>query len=247
MATVKENFLINPPKRLPKSSRRKAKSVWRIPSAKSLGEEGTRHRPVAYSHKGHWFTSPSSKVAMPGHKLNPFRRRRKMRSNPFGEEVMLVGLNPKKRRDDMALFGRHKRYNPFKRHRRNPHKRYRRNPMSSVTSMLPMVAGGAAGAVAVKWVPSLFGFTTGLMYYGAQVAAIVAGGYAADKFISKNVSDGWIVGGGAILITELLSGVLAPLGLAGMDAFPVMGPQLTQANSYAGMGAMPSYHDAYAY
>jgi len=78
MATVKEPFLINPPKRLHRktsSKRHMRLTHWRPPSAKSLGGEGTRHRPVVYTRKGHWFTSLSSKIARPGAKLNRVRRR----------------------------------------------------------------------------------------------------------------------------------------------------------------------------
>jgi len=224
MATVKEAFLINPPKRLRRHSKRHVRSThWRPPSAKALGGEGTRHRPVVYSRKGHWFTSAAARVAAPGHKLNPFRRRRKVSRNPFGAEGMLVGLNP--RRSSMKLFGKHRVHhrNRKRHHKRNPRKHYRRNPIGSVMSYLPLVLGGAAGAVAVRYIPRVVGMTPGgLADYGVKLATIVGGGYVADKFISARAAEGWIIGSAAIIVTDLLAPVLGAVGLAGLGAFPSM-------------------------
>lgn len=149
------------------------------------------------------------------------------------------------------LFGRRHRRNPFKkrRHHRNPKRRFHRNPMSSFTSFVPMILAGAAGAVAVKWLPRFVGIgVKGLPYYGVQLAAIIGGGYAADKFVSKSVSDGWVVGSSAVLVTDLLSGVLSSVGLAGfgeLEAFPTMSA-LPEETGYS-MDGFGAYHDAYTY
>ena len=241
MGIVKENFLINPPKRL---KRKVMHSQWRPPDAKKVGTEGSKHRPTIYSHKGHWFTSPLARVARPGHKLNPFRRRRSVRRNPFGEEAMLVGLNPRKGSD--MLFGR-KRHERSRKHRRNPmqHRKYRRNPMESFQSYIPMVLGAAGGAVAVRFIPKIAGLATGgLADYGVRIATIVGGGYAVDKFIGKAAGEGFIAGSAAILVTDLLMPVLQNLGLAGYEAFPAMSTPILDTEM-SGFGANPAYSDTY--
>lgn len=119
--------------------------------------------------------------------------------------------------------------------------------MGSFTAYIPMVLGGAAGAVAVRWLPRVIGVTSGgLMDYGVKLATIIGGGYVADKFISKPAADGWIVGSAAIFVTDLLSPVLQNLGLSGLEAFPAMSTPVLEGG-YSGYGAEPSYHDAYAY
>ena len=239
MATVREPFLINPPKRLhhSKSKRHMRLTHWRPPSAKALGGEGTRHRPVVYTRKGHWFTSLSSKIARPGAKLNRVRRRRPMRHTPFGAEGMLVGFNP--RRSSMALFGRHHRvhHRNRKRYHHNPRRHYRRNPIMG-GSYIPLVLGGAAGAVMVRFIPKIVGVASGtLTDYGVRVATIVGGGYAVKRFISQRAAEGWIVGSAAVFLTDLLAPTLSGLGLSGMAAFPPMGMP-----AMAGFGAFPGQY-----
>jgi hypothetical protein len=118
MAT--EHFLINAPK-----LGRKRKSPSRGKVSRAALAELRRH-----------FDSLRS---------NPLRRlrmRRAHRRNPFGEEVMIVGLNPRRkilrnrRRFSMSLFGRVRRRRRirhnrgmrlFRRYRHNPRRRYRYN------------------------------------------------------------------------------------------------------------------------
>jgi len=242
MAKVSEPFLINPPKRLRRSSKRRVLTThWRPPSAKALGGEGTRHRPVVYSRKGHWFTSSAARIARPGHKLNPSRRRRRTSRNPFGAEGMLVGLNP--RRSHMKLFGKRRVHhrNRKRHHRRNPARRYRRNPMGTFMGYFPMILGGAAGAVAVRYIPKLAGMAPGgIADYGVKLATIIGGGYMIDRFISKPAADGFVIGSAAIIVTDLLAPVLSSVGLSGLEAFPQMSSPVLE-----GFGEMPSYHDAY--
>lgn len=239
MVTVKEPFLINPPKRLRRktsSKRHMRLTHWRPPSAKALGGEGTRHRPVVYTRKGHWFTSLSSKIARPGAKLNRVRRRRPVRHNPFGAEGMLVGFNP--RRSSMALFGRRHHRNR-KRHHRNPRRHYRRNPiMGGMGGYLPLVLGGAAGAVMVRFIPKIIGTTSGsITDYGVRLATIIGGGYGIKRLGSQRAAEGWVVGSAAIFLTDLLAPTLTSLGLSGMAAFPPMGTP-----AMAGFGAFPGQY-----
>jgi len=144
----------------------------------------------------------------------------------------------------MSLFGHKKhRRNRVKRHRRNPVRRFHRNPLGSFTSYLPMVLGGAAGAVALRFVPQKFGMVPGsIMDYGVKLATIVGGGYVADRFISAKAAEGWVIGSAAIFVTDILAPVLANVGLAGYEAFPTMNSPVLE-----GFGADPSYHDAYSY
>ena len=90
-----------------------------------------------------------------------------------------------------------------------------------VTSSL--ILGGAAGAVAVRYIPKVVGMVPGgLADYGVKLATIVGGGYIADKFVSARAAEGFIIGSAAIIVTDLLSPVLGAVGLSGLDAFPAM-------------------------
>lgn len=199
-----EPFLINPPKR---GIARKARHFkWSKPTATKLGKPGSRHRPVVYNMGGHWQTSLASRIAKPGHRLNPFRRR-----NPLGELAMIVGTNPK-RRSKMARK-----------------KRYRRNPVSvsltQVKGLAPMIGGAIVGAAAVNVVPNVFNLG-GWMRYGAQAATVVGGGIAMNKVAGRNASDGFVVGGATMVlygvVKNLLGGTMTMLGLGEdtLEAFP---------------------------
>lgn len=176
-----------------------------------------RHMVTAYSHRGHLYTSPFAKKVWANHRLNPYRR------NPFGEELMVMGANPRRRRKS-----RKRKYssNPRRRYMARGRKRFSHNPISSVTHLMPMIAAGTAGALATKMIPRVIGVTSPMATYGTQAVVVLGGGYLADKFMGKSVSDGWIVGGATMILSNVLSGVLggalAGLGLE-YEAFPEMG------------------------
>ena len=159
-------------------------------------------------------------------------------------------FNPfKRRKRHHRNKKRSHRYNPVRHHRVRHH---RRNPISSVGHLLPMVASGAIGAVAVRLIPSFLGMTSGLMMYGVQLAVIAGGGWAAEKAFDRSAGDGWIIGSASSalqgVVTSLLNtfGISTPMAgfgdpnryqiaafpeMSGYDAFPPM----------SGFGA--SYHD----
>ena len=104
-------------------------------------------------------------------------------------------------------------------------KRFMSNPVSSIKALAPMIIAGTAGALAVKMAPKLLNMTSTWAGYGTQLAVIAGGGYAADKWLGKQVSDGWIIGGAATVLASIISTaiptVFAGLGLD-YSAFPEM-------------------------
>lgn len=255
---AREPFLINPPKRAP---RRKGKaprrSLWRPPSRSLLGKEGSKHRPTVYSYKGHWFTSSAAKIAKPGLKLNP-RRRRRYR-NPFGAEAMLVGLNPR-RRSAMSFFRRRRRKsNPKRRRharrysmnpRRRSSRRYRRNPfsvsgvMNTGTSYAPTIAGAIGGMMAVRALPKMLG-VTGIPFYGVQLGVIVGGNFALKKLSSK-AAEGFVIGAAGTAVYDIAKGLLGTtfsylgLGEEMLNAYPQVGAYTD--DSYGSYDGFADYH-----
>jgi hypothetical protein len=125
----------------------------------------------------------------------------------------------------MALFGHRRKHhrNAKRRHHRNPKKHYRRNPLGSFMGYLPLILGGAAGAVAVRYIPKVAGMAPGsIADYGVKIATIIGGGYITDRFVSARAAEGYIIGSAAIIVTDLLSPVLGTIGLSGLEAFPAM-------------------------
>ena len=235
-----EPFLTNPPK-----SRPKHKAM-----------RGKKHRILAFEHGGVIHTSPLAKLVRPGLKINPFRKlhhRRKFSRNPFGEELMFVGTNPMRGVRTMTMRKHHKKHRKSYKH--NPHrkhhsrKRYHRNPMSSMKSLIPAAVSGTVGAFAVRAIPNLLSgvaFISGLGTIGQLVlkgAVIVGGAKLADKFVKKSgVSDGWVIGSTASVLSELVQGFI-PTGTAvagyGMyeTATPVMIAEGGPAQPYSdGLG-----------
>ena len=181
---------------------------------------GRRHAIPVYIRKGVARTGPRRhKFGIKRNfRVNPFRR------NPFGEELMVIGSNPHRRRRRKRKYStnpkRKRGYKAMARGRR----RFSRNPLSSVAHLMPMIAAGTAGALATKMVPRVIGITGTWAVYGTQAVVIVGGGYLADKFMGKSISDGWIIGGATMILSQLVGGVLggvfAGLGLE-YDAFPM--------------------------
>lgn len=221
---MKEAFLINPPKKAPKAHKVKTKKTFHWDgeySRKHRGAKGTKHRPVVYTDSaGHWTTPLSARVAMGGRRLNP-----------FGESLMLVGANPR-RRNKMA-----------RRHRRkhNPARR-RRNPVAQLTHIIPALIAGGAGIVAVNKGSQMLGMTQGsIMDYGAKLAIVVGGGYVADKYISKQASDGWVIASGATVAWQILSMLLGKVGVALPGVAGFGEDELLAAYPDASMAAFPDY------
>ena len=224
-----EAFLINPKRKRKVVARKKTvrkvvvRKAHRAKRAQSrIGELSglRRHRPVMYETADKvWTRSPLSKSRQSHIRVNPFgrfsslrrnrpmlsSRKRSFNTNPFGEEVMIVGANPKRRKINRKSRSK-MRHNPLfglsglnPRRRRfgsifktNPKKRrsIRRNPVNvgaiagNVTSALPLVATGVVGAVAANTAPKLLK-TTGYMSYGVQAAVIAGGSFVVGKYFGK--------------------------------------------------------------
>ena len=224
---------------------RRRKSAVAKTSYKRRGFAKRHKRKIvsAYRFGGAWRTSPfARKPIKPG-----------IRINPFGEELMVVGANPR-RRKRRKYFSNPKRRGGHMARRRHSSKRRRfnSNPMGSLKSLLPMVLAGTGGALATKMVPRMFGMQTAWSIYGTQAAVVAIGGYALDKYVGKNVSDGWIIGSASYLVSNVLStfvgGALAGLGLDGMGAFPQQYAAFPEQMGMLGNEAMGEYvDDAYSF
>jgi hypothetical protein len=185
------------------------------------------------------FTSPEAKIVRKGIKLNPFRR---FRSNPLGEELMFVGLNPRKGgHSTMAKKRSHKR-----KYKKNPAKRrYHRNPMSSVKSLIPMVLSGGVGALVGRAVPQFIPVLNGMGTLGnivSKIALAVGGAMILDKTLGKKfrgIEDGWMIGSLASAAADL-SSVGIVKGMAGLG----MIDNGTIAPYNGGMGAHVSMQGA---
>jgi hypothetical protein len=206
-----ENFLINPPKRKPSRKHTKSKAK-------------KRHRILALEKGGGLFTSSQAKIVRKGIKLNPFHR---FRSNPLGEELMFVGLNPMKGGKTMAK--RHKKRS----HRKNPVKRrrYHRNPMSSMKSLIPMVVSGGVGALVGRSIPQFIPILKGMGTLGnviSKVALAVGGAMLLDKTLGKKfkgIEDGWMIGSLASAAADLSAiGIVGTMqGLGMITDYPANG------------------------
>lgn len=213
-------------KRRKHSTAKHARSVVKIEKRKVSRKtlRGHKRRHVAVAHYGKaWRTVPGvHKPFRAGVKVNPFKR------NPFGSELMVVGANPRRRRRSKKGGSMAKR------------KRFHSNPMSSIKALAPMIAAGTVGALVTKMAPKTLGMTNVWAGYGVQVAAIVGGGYAADKWLGKQVSDGWIIGGAAVVLSNIISTAI-PTVFAGLGldyaAFPEMG-SFPENSGDLGMGMM---------
>jgi len=221
---AQEPFLTNPPKR-----RRSNKGM-------------KRHRILALeSAGGGMFTSSRAKLVRKGIKINPFltKRRKHHKRNPFGE-LMMVGANPFRGGDIMAR--KHHRKSS-RRHKHNParrHRRYHSNPLGAMTALLPMIAAGTAGAVAVRMIPKFVNLT-GMMAYGVKAVVVVGGGWAVGRFVNKSAGEGWIIGSAASMITEILKDVLQTPLLQGLGID--MSEEQGMITGYSGMGAYENLDD----
>lgn len=181
---------------------------------------GRRHTIPVYIRKGIARTGPRRHRygIKSNFRVNPFRR------NPFGEELMVIGSNPARRRRRKRKYASNPRRKRGYRAMARGRRRFSRNPLSSFAHLMPMIAAGTAGALATKMVPRVIGVTNTWAVYGTQAVVIVGGGYLADKFMGKSISDGWVIGGATMILSNLVGGVLggvfAGLGLE-YDAFPM--------------------------
>lgn len=212
---MQEDFLVNPPKK-----RRKAKKA-----KSAFGGLGGAHRPLVFGPKGGpWKRSHRSK------------RKLATLQNPFGESLMIAGLNPKRRKrygvkhrktSFASLFGRH---NPG---RRRHYGRRRHNPtmaitrtigLDKITGNLPQIFAGAVALIAVPAIPRMTGFdNTPLRKYGMETAAVLGGGAVLGFFSqTRKFSGAWVIGGSAGILADLIRQYLIPM-IPGLSAFKDFG------------------------
>lgn len=283
MAT--EPFLINP-KRL-KRRRSNPGAAWHSKAARSLNKKREAWGGDISTHTHGYYSgaidahSRSAEASRRG--VNPHRYRR----NPLGEEVLILGLNPRRRKKSKTtkevsgMARRRKRArkaNPRRRHARslrmsNPRRRTRRrlrmdnprrrrsrkralrldnprrrsrslrrrhnNPrrkrsvlalrggltgglMSSTMKALPHVGVGAASVIVTALIPRYIPIQNKWAKLGGQLVVVFGGGYAVNKLTKGKYGLAWIVGGGSVILadllrTYLLGGLMSGLGFDGYD------------------------------
>lgn len=204
-----------------------------------------KHRPVVYSgiHKGQYTRSPYS---------------RSPQINPFGEEVMIVGANPKRRK--RRTRRRVLRANPVRRHRRsysmkrraNPvtHRKrytrrhhYRRNPATAMTisyrrpmSLIMPALAGTGGFFAADYIPAAIGMSASpLTRIGIKAGVAFGGGMVVSKFMGSKSGSAFAIGAGINMLNDVLrTYIFKTATTAGFGAF-------TRPGLRGGMGAMSPY------
>ncbi len=225
-----EAFLINPAKRgrRKKSGARKRKGGG-LPSgllSRMIRTYGIKRgmKEAWKAHRG----GVSSPITRTVHR----RKRAKRRTNPFGEEVMIVG-NPKRRRvrrkvrhNDPArrrvVHHRKRRYSlmrnePARRRvsRRVIHRRRhsRRNPASTglaISARRPMsllmpAAVGAGGYFAADYIPIAIGMSaTPMTRIGIKAAIAVGGGMLLSRFLGARNATAFSLGVGINVLNDVL-------------------------------------------
>lgn len=169
--------------------------------------------------------------------INPMPRRR-MKHNPLGEEVIILGLNPKHRRRNTSMA------------KRRRSKRSRRNPVlslggvqSTVKKTIPIAITGGAAIIASSIVPNLVRVTSPWMRRGVQAATAIAGGAVVSKAINKDHGLAWTISGAAVIMADLLQTFVVGRFMPGLTAGPVSGFGALSEGYYEneeyGMGAFP--------
>ncbi len=210
-----------------------------------------KHRPVVYSgvKRGQYVRSPYS---------------RSPQINPFGEEVMIVGANPKRRRrrtrrrranePGRKRVSRRRGYTmrsrlPAIRRRHNPvrhyRRRYRRNPARSgavaisfrrpMGLLMPAIAG-TGGFFAADYIPAAIGMSDSpLTRIGIKVGIAYGGSMVVSKFMGAKSGYAFAIGAGINMFNDILKTYIFKTGtVTGFGAFAPRG-------RVSGMGAMSPY------
>jgi hypothetical protein len=123
--------------------------------------------------------------------------------------------------------------------------RRRRNPVAQLTNIIPALVAGGVGIFSVNKGSQMLGLMPGsILDYGAKLAIVVGGGWAVDKYISKQASDGFVIAGGATVAWQLISrliGMVAPqvatvAGLGQDDELLAAFPEYAAFPDYQGYG-----------
>jgi len=205
-----------------------------------------KHRPVVYSgiRKGAYARSPYS---------------RSPQINPFGEEVMIVGANPRRKR----VKHRRKRANSPVRHRRSyrmrsnapahrvRHRRsYRRNPARSgvpalsfrrpMSLLMPAVAA-TGGFFAADYIPAAIGMSTSpLTRIGIKTGIAFGGGMVVSKFMGSKNGMFFAVGAALNVLNDVMrTYIFGGTAITGLGAFAPR--QIRRTAGTTGMGAFSPY------
>lgn len=258
-----------------------AKTVKKVTKRKvrtaGSARKGKLHRPRLYESGGKWYRSPGSAMVKPGTVLNRPKKRKKIKRNPFGEEVLIMANKPKKRRKKSVARATgskkrkvSRRTNPVAArtvHRKRRHvgkRRHRRNPVAAGGSMMNMYVMPILGAMAGRIVADKAPGYTGLVDPNAQLAvkAVVAfgGSYVIKKFGRQNaLAAGWFIGAASDVALAVLNkftgiAVSAPMlpggavaGLRSVGYYPGMSEFVPVATAPRGMGEFVNVTDSEGY
>jgi hypothetical protein len=168
--------------------------------------------------------------------LKGWRKRRQQhhKSNPFGEEVLIVGANPRRKRRRVSRKRRHVRRNDpgprryhmstrrrHRRARRNEpgrriHRRhYRRNlparsgafslSASKPMSLIMPIAVGAGGYFVSDYIPAAIGMSTSPMTrIGIKMGIAFGGGMVLSKFLGAKNGVAFALGAGINAVNDVL-------------------------------------------
>lgn len=175
-----------------------------IRSVRHLGKSGSKHVVRAINKSGHWFTSPKARMVT-----------RNLMLNPFGESLMLVGSNPKRRKGGKSMKRRMK-HNPIA-------------IVKQVTDMAQPIGLGILAMAAPERVANFIDSTGGYMNVGARLGVIVGGKYVVQAVAGPKNADVWLLFGLAKFAKDLadrylLNPLLSMLPTATSDVKGIMAP-----------------------
>lgn len=193
--SIYEPFLDNPPRKRRGRPRKARTLVGKRRSRKSrrsgLGRVGTRHRIVAITKSGgKLVTSPKARIARPSRRINP-----------LGEEALILGANPARRR-----------------------RRYRKNiaginlGVSGVEITQLLMNGGTvvAGFIASAYGPKILKISNPWLSIGTKVGLGIGGGMLLQKNVSRNVGLYFATGAISSALLDVVQ-MFAPQILAGLE------------------------------
>jgi hypothetical protein len=186
-------------------------------------------------------------------------QKRRIRINPMGEEVMLVGNPRRKRRKSRTKARRRNRYrrtlksyivNPRRRHRRSTrrkHRRARRNPVGTAgismrrpMTWVPIIVTGGVAFTATMLAPRLLSRyfpslgDSQAAQIGSQLAVAFGGGMLVRKFAGSKHATVFTVTSLAVIGGNLLINYALPA--LGLSAFPALSGAYDEYAYMAGAG-----------
>jgi len=117
-------------------------------------------------------------------------------------------------------------------------------------SLVAPIAIGLGGAVVTDQVPIMLGLS-GYSAKAAQAGSVIGGGMLINGIFGPVGMAAWIVGGGIIMLKDLVTGMLFPAtdiisqpvsGLGNVPGYPVPGYPV---DGYEGLGAFPDAYSGY--